>query len=664
MFNPGQQALIDAPFTTPVVGVAGAGTGKTTTILARATKILKETKTGNLLLITFTRAAANELRDRLFSDPDVDERRVMVGTFHSVIGTFIRKHALEIGLAPNVSVIDEASTTTMFRRIIESNGIYQDFLLEWLDEKKLTKKCYTRAASAVSVLLNLASPDELMTGKFSEHTLYRMGKAFTADKLANGMEKLSDFAYKLFKDSLLEGKNTNVITYDQILFIGWLLKQNDSLKAERESFMHTIVDEYQDTNPLQDAFITWFAGDNLTIVGDVDQSIYEFRGGTPELIIEHAKKAQIFNLTDNYRSLPPILTTANAVIKGNQTGSNIRKDLTPIRNGIGVTPVLHVSDSDWDESRQIVKTIQDGHANGRDYREFAVLIRSRMSLPSISRALAEAKIPVYDTTKYADFMKSEVMTDTLNFLKVFVNPKDIYAFLSIIDRPKQGIGPAALEKLEAAAKAENLPLIEFLLSPKVSKLTPALKKKVDKFITAYSSVTKSGSATAIPLLTLVKYLHQEFGYEAWLMSLKNADRYGRDLTTLYSLIGEFEKEQGGEGVSLYDLANAFVFDMTTTAVRQEQKDGVCITTIHNAKGLEWPHVFLLGLEEENFPGRVKDQEDLESERRLFYVGVTRAKDRLDLYAAKHRLTSGTEEMHPSRFVMEAAKTIQLEKVTR
>ena len=261
-------------------------------------------------------------------------------------------------------------------------------------------------------------------------------------------------------------------------------------------------------------------------------------------------------------------------------------------------------------------------------------------------------------------MKSEVMTDTLNFLKVFVNPKDIYAFLSIIDRPKQGIGPAALEKLEAAAKAENLPLIEFLLSPKVSKLTPALKKKVDKFITAYSSVTKSGSATAIPLLTLVKYLHQEFGYEAWLMSLKNADRYERDLTTLYSVIGEFEKEQGGEGVSLYDLANAFVFDMTTTAVRQEQKDGVCITTIHNAKGLEWPHVFLLGLEEENFPGRVKDQEDLESERRLFYVGVTRAKDRLDLYAAKHRLTSGTEEMHPSRFVMEAAKTIQLEKVTQ
>lgn len=672
-YNEQQQALIDAPISSRAIGVAGAGTGKTTTILGRAKRIMDECSTGYLLLITFTRAAANDLKKRLEASnsdlpfledgtpnktPNITSR-MMVGTFHSVIASFIRRHATEVGLDPNFSIIDENSTGIMFRNLVESSTSYMEELKKWVlapNEDKLAKKHFNLLTSTVSALVNMASPEELETGKFAKPTLYYLTKTHKSITEQN-VAFVADFCYRMFKESIVDGKRTNTITYDQVLFIGYLMAKADMLKTEREGFVHTIVDEYQDTNLLQDAFIRYIAGEKLTIVGDIDQSIYEFRGGRSNLILKYVEEgATVYNLSYNYRSYQGLLDLANKVIHYNETGQNIRKDLTAIRgNSPDCKISLAVAEKDYNESEDIVENIKNLHDNfDVPYHNMAILIRSRMTLPSISQALTRANIPVNDTTKYADFMKSDVLVDTLNYLKVFTNPKDIYAFLGIIDRPKQGIGPAAIAKLNDFAVKHNMGLVEYLLSSEISELTPALKKKVEKFVKAYESIIKGNNATNISLETVVSFLHDAFGYTEWLMTLKNKDRYKRDLITLKGVLNDFEEQyrKENQNPTLYDLANAFVFDMASIAVRDEGRDGVCLTTIHNAKGLEWDHVFLIGLEQENFPGtQMVDKDDMESERRLCYVAITRAKDTLHLYATKKRITS-EDELTPSQFIGE------------
>ena len=428
-YNKGQQALIDAPADHKAIGVAGAGTGKTTTILARTKRILTENKTGNVLLITFTRAAANDMKTRLdlelnprpFDDPAalpfqdeapfIDMRRIMSGTFHSVIGTFIRRYAVDVGLSPNFSVIDENSTKIMYRNLVEANPLYVNFLTKWAmqpNDKKLGKKHFDLAANTASMLVNAATPSELMDGHFSDATLYQLSKTHRTITEEN-VGEVAEFVYKLFTESIADGKRTNTITYDQILFIGYLMAQADMLANERQAFIHTIVDEYQDTNPLQDAFIRYFAGERLTIVGDVDQSIYGFRGGRPTLILDHAKEAQVYNLTMNYRSGQDILNTANRIISHNKIGSTIRKDLEAGRDNPhpGIVD-LTIATDDRAETAQIIRDIQELRSHGAEWPDIAILIRSRMTLPEISRELTRAKIPVFDTTKYADFMKSDV----------------------------------------------------------------------------------------------------------------------------------------------------------------------------------------------------------------------------------------------------------------
>ncbi len=678
-YNKGQQALIDAPADRKAIGVAGAGTGKTTTILARTKRILTENKTGNVLLITFTRAAANDMKTRLdmelnprpfddmpenalpFQDenPFIDMRRIMSGTFHSVIGTFIRRYAVEVGLSPNFSVIDENSTDIMYQTLIQSNPLHMQMLEKWAlqsDDKKLGKKHFKLASSTASAIVNMATPAELKDGNFSEDTLYHLMKTHRTITKEN-VNEVARFVYTLFKESIKDGKRTNTITYDQILFIGYLMAEADMLSAERQTFIHTIVDEYQDTNPLQDAFIRYFAGNRLTIVGDVDQSIYGFRGGRPTLILDHAKEADVYNLTVNYRSGQNILDVANRIIHYNKVGSAIRKDLEAGReNPYSGIANLTIAEDDRIETEQIIRDIELFHSRGTKWSDMAILIRSRMTLPEISKELRRANIPMFDTTKYADFMKSDVMVDTLNFLKVFVNPKDIYAFLGVIDRPKQGIGPTTLAKLQEYADKKQVGIVEYLLSKDVSNLTPALKKKVEKFVTTYESVFQRQDNNYIDLEGLVGFIFKSFGYETWLMGLKNSDRYRRDLITLKGVIKNFEEDYCKEhkNPTMFDIANAFVFDMSSVAVREEDKDGVCITTIHNAKGLEWEHVFLVGLEQENFPGNnMEDTEDMESERRLAYVAFTRAKNTLHVFASKERVCFTGQKLTPSSFIKEA-----------
>lgn len=675
-FNTEQQALINASLSEKVIGVAGAGTGKTTTVLGRVRRILKEIKTGNIVLITFTRMAAQDLQKRLRRTLDEqDMRRIRVGTFHSTIGALIRDHAVSVGLQPSFSVLDETSSKVMIKSVIENDDAFLSAITDVLvgpdgvprdqKHKKLIKRDFNKIAMDISTVVNTAYPKELMTGVFGEETLVRLSKQLGYDQdllqygtLPEGNNLPQPFVrtlYDIFKESLMLGRETNTITYDQILFIGYLMTQTDILNAFKESVVHMIVDEYQDTNLLQDAFVRHVGGDHLTVVGDIDQAIYEFRGGKAELLEEHAREGKVINLTLNYRSHQPILDAGNAVIDYNESGRNIRKPLRAFRGNDGSFGGLLVvkSDDDHKEADAVIKRIQFLHSQGVAYKDIAILVRSRMAIPAINQALGKTKMPVNDTTQFADFMKSDVMTDTLNFIKIFTNPKDIYAFMAVLDRPKRGIGPKAVQTLQMNAAEHGLSVIEYLLSDHIKTLTPGLRKKVSDFVTVYETLTdEEHQHMAFP--DMVDFLLNRTGYKAWAAALKNRDKYDANFTILEGMVEEFDKEyaKSHENYTLFDIANAFTFEMTSS-IRQEDIEGVNIATIHGSKGLEWSHVFVLGMENELFPGtRLVDQADMESERRLMYVAATRAKNSLWLCGSRRRIAYPNGELSPSQFLTE------------
>lgn len=689
-FNKEQQSLIDAPLNKKVVGIAGAGTGKTTTVLARVKRILTEYQTGRVVLITFTRMAANDMKKRLL--PTLDEkqlRRVVIGTFHSVITQLIRENAVAVGLQPSLSVLDEGSTTMMYQSIIESNDIYHDkmtkfFVTPDVGKKapryymkkvtKLNKKHYNTIAGQISTLVNTCSPEELETGKFTNDTysrLYKMYNMYKNEPLSNESEQeakervLSNFLeridtyYDIFKSSLSLSRETNTINYDQILFLGYLMVKNGLLDTYADSIVNMIVDEYQDTNMLQDKFVRLLGKNKLTLIGDADQNIYEFRGGRPNLIVDHAKEGITINLVRNYRSYQPILDIANNIIEHNTTAKEIRKPLIAhkeLDGDFGGIVKLH-SYKDKQESAKIIQMIKLLQKKD-DLNDIAILVRSRMGVVSINKALVDAKIPINDTTKFADFMKSEVMLDALNFIKIFTNPKDIYAFMNVINKPKRGLGPKAIQEFKDNAEKHSMTIIEYLLSDKIKELTPKKIEKVQDFIDVYKVLTDPNNQM-MKFNDMMKFVFKKSGYLTWIDGLKNKKQYHNNLTILYGFIEDFmdEYSENHANYTLFDIANAFAIDMQGT-IKQENKDGVTIATIHGAKGLEWKNVFLIGMENEIFPGRILDTSDMESERRLMYVAVTRAKNRLWVCDSTNRITYGSKTLTESPFLLEMGNDIQ------
>lgn len=657
-----QQALIDAPLDQKVVGIASAGSGKSTTVIERTKRILMEYKTGNVLMISFTRMAANDLRTKLRQVLGDDQlRRVQVGTFHSIIGKLIRNHAVAVGLDPAFSIIDESSTTTMYTSVIEKDAQKLSIMSNWFiteQHPKLQKRDFGKVANAVSTLVNTAQPVELETGTFSDDTKKRIMKIDPTSLTPVTIDDVLDMLHKTFIESLAVGRETNTVNYDHILFIGYLMAKSGMLESYSASLVHMIVDEYQDTNALQDEFVRAVGKNKLTIIGDVDQSIYGFRGGRYELMEKHADESTVIHLTYNFRSYMPILDAANKVIAHNKSGSKYRKPMRTLKNtddGYGGITFTEAQ-TDGDESTWVLNKINHLIKRGIHPKDIAILVRSRMAITSINMALAKSNIPVNDTTKFADFMNSDVMVDTLNFVKIFTNPRDIYAFMAVLDRPKRGIGAKAMETLRSNAFSHKLGIIEYLLSEHIKELTPGLQKKVESFVTVYTKLVEPNNK--MTLSDTIDYLLRETGYLAWVDGLKNNKTHKNNLTILSNVVAEFEEEYKREhtSYSLYDIANAFTFEMTSS-IRQTDNDGLVIATIHGSKGLEWDHVFLLGMEEDLFPGNLTlqsgDPEDMESERRLAYVAITRARKSLNVCWSHSRITSTNMNMKVSRFVTEA-----------
>ena len=657
-YNEEQQALIDAPIDEIVVGASAAGSGKSTTLVGRAKKILTQYPSGQVMLISFTRNAAEDLRTKLKESLDEDSmRRVITGTYHSIMSRFIRAKAVEVGLNMNFSIVDEASTLMLYRKLIEGNNKYNELFREWIlkeedfkNDKQLGKTECNRIAQALSLLINNAHPESLETGEFTKDVYARMRlQHFEFAKLnPKRAKEVVAALYDIFKQSIIHSRETNVITYDLILFISYLMGKNGLLDSYSKTIIHTIVDEFQDSNYMQTEWVKMIAGNRLTLIGDIDQSIYSFRGGRPEIMDKYTQEHKVYNLSTNYRSFQEILDVGNKIISINTEGATSRKPMKSARKTEGLSGLkwFH-STSDSKEAEHIISTINILHNSGVPYEEMAILIRSRMALPILNQQLQLAGIPLNDTTRFADFMKSDVMVDMMNFLKIFTNPKDIYAFMATLDRPKRGIGPAALQKLEIMAKQHDQSLVEFVLSENIDKLTPALRKKVSDYKDIYIALMKHNKD--MTLQEAVDFLLHRTGYLSWIQGLKDNERMMRHVEMLHQVVDDFAKnyaeEQGDNEWTLYDIASTFTFEMSS-AVKEENPEGVTISTIHGSKGLEWSVVFGVGVEEGVFPMR-NIPDELQDERRLMYVLATRAKNVLLYYTTDKRVTVNRDELKPS-----------------
>ena len=695
-YNKQQQALIDAPFDVPVIGVAAAGGGKTTTMVGRIQRAVRTCPEGKILAVTFTNKAAQELRERLTRTlTEMEMRRVMVGTFHSTIGQIIRQNAEAVGLSAAFSILDESSSDQMYVSIIERmitgederavaiRKVLEEIIpprysqkvkdavkkgiintLEEAPREPFNKTELKSVAHDISSFVNLAHPTELLVGPDGSGSFFT---GETMHKVANAIDYLrargdlpdrrqnTELVFRylvilraIFNQAMMESSITNTLSYDQVLFLGYLISQEELGDEIAKQFAHVIIDEYQDTNALQDILIDKLAGNHVTVVGDVDQSIYAWRGGRPELMEWRARKSQVYHLPTNYRSYGQILELGNNIIQHNTLGASIRQPMVagrPFDNGFrGIVSAKF--DDDTAESEFIVKRINLLHEQGVEYKDIAILVRSRLVMPKLNQVLGQSKIPVNDTTKFADFMKSDVVADVMNFLKVFTNPRDVYAFMATLDRPKRGIGPVLIDRIQEGARQKELGVIEYLLLEDTAKdFTPKQWRKITEYTKVYNDILTADHKVTFG--ELYDMLVENTGYIDWVKSLKTDSTRERNLENidiLREMALEFETEYASRhsNYSLFDVANAFVIEMTSTT-RQEDKDGVCISTVHGAKGLEWKYVIILGCEQESYPGtKAETLEDIESERRLMYVAVTRARDGLLFTWTKNRLTMQTE----------------------
>ena len=652
-FNKEQQELIDAPFNQRVVGIAGAGTGKTTTILGRVTRVLDTYPVGKVLLISFTNAAAKELKDRLDEQlTDADKKRVMVGTFHSTITRLIRKQAVAVGYSPNVQTLTDSTARAMLQLIIKRNEELYDKVMQQYkngDEEKLTLKVTKDIQSSVSLLINRAKPQEILDGVYSQETISFI------ERRSYGLKV--NLLHDLFYKSLRQGMENNVMTYDHILFVGYLMAKNGLLAQFSEVLVYIFVDEYQDTNNLQDEFVKLICGENLTLIGDVDQAIYGFRGGQSDFMLEHAKQGRVINLHTNYRSYQPILDLANRIIEHNKIGQEYRKPLIAYKDidkdYKGITHILAQNANQ--EANFVVKKIktllEDSYTSPED---IALIVPSRTVVAVLKQALVQAQIPTKDLTKFADFLSSDVVTDTLNYLRIYIDPKDSYAFLSIINTPSRKIGAKAIDKLMNEAQKHNMGIIEYVLSNHINSLSKGLKESLQQVREMYGQLIHPPED--MTLWDLVSDVWSETGYYFWRCNVKEPKLHIENFQLLENIIQDFDKHylRDYTGTTLHDRVSDFLQKMSEDAVNSTDT-GVTLTTAHTSKGLEWKHVFIIGIEDGTFPSYLSKNPDLTEDRNLMYVAITRAQNSLTLCQSLHR-PGFKDELKPSPFLIEGGLT--------
>ncbi len=646
----------------PVLVLAGAGSGKTTTIIGRIVymvmfghayystettfpvtegdiKELKSVLSGtgsisehlksmlqvkpvspqNIMAVTFTNKAAGEMKKRLESKLGKDTaEKVCAKTFHSACVGILREYAMFVGFKRDFTIYDEKDCKSVLKDIYKANGI---------KEKELHK-------------------DDVLN-----HISIWKDKMITPD-MAISQSTISSYntvahLYKEYQERL---KNANAMDFDDL--IGntiRLLKEHPDIQAElQKKIQYIMVDEYQDTNASQHELLSLLVSPehNICVVGDDDQSIYSFRGADVDNILNFPQEfngTHIIKMEQNYRSDGNILNLANSLIGHNTKRHN--KNLWTYRNP-GVMPTYTYYASDYDETDSIVEDIKDYIAAGNNYSDVAILYRNSRLSYVIERALAREKIPYKIVGGFKFFERAEVK-DIIAYLCVITNPADDQRLKRIINVPARKIGAATVDKIATLAQQYKVSMMEIIrnadLYPAIAKAKPAL----DSFIKMYDTMCLMANGSTLGELTqsVIKYS----GYRKMLED-KGVD--GKDeLQNVEQVVvaaEEFEHAHIKTNLSEF-LAEISLLSAVDTLSSEENK--VVMMTLHASKGLEFKNVYIIGLEDSIIPSS-RDDVGIEEERRLLYVGMTRAKEELHLSTAKQRHTFGAwgEEDKPSRFL--------------
>lgn len=598
-----------------IVIIAGAGYGKTRTITYRIAHMVKECgiDPNSILALTFTNKAANEMKERIEKLVGGDTP-VSATTFHSFAYKFLKKFPNKIGYKKNFTIADDEDQKEIIKKIIKNIPN----LYEILDTKRVKK------------LINKAKESGYYTKKQAQN-YYKKRYEAMGESVIN---QLCD----IFEEYNKTLKNNNTMDFsDLIINLRNILLVPEILEMVQKRFKYFIVDEYQDTNLTQGQIVDLMSSkeENLCVVGDPDQSIYKFRGAQISIINDFAKNhrnTKIIKLEENYRSTPQILEAANVVIANNPQNYD-KKLWTSKGNGDKIR--LISLDSEEEEGKYIADTIMENVEKGKyGYKDFTVLYRANFQSRAIEQKLLKAKIP-YRIFGGIEFFQRKEIKDVLSFLKVFVNPYDEISFIRICKCMKIGIGDKAVEKIESFAKKNNLDFVEVL---KYSKSIKGIAQKAKDFLWKCNELFEEAKQFDETPGEILEFFYIKSGYSDFLNDDEEWERKENVNELISSFTTAFREEPD---LSFEEYLNEVA--MYSSADKKENDDNfVSLMTVHKSKGLEFSYVFVTGVEEGLFPmkakeyGPISENPDIEEERRLFYVAMTRAMDKLEITGSRNR----------------------------
>lgn len=616
----------------PLLILAGAGSGKTRVLTHRIAYLIEERNVNpwNILAITFTNKAAGEMRERVDSLVGFGSESIWVSTFHSMCVRILRRFIDRFGYDNRFTIYDTDDQKTLMKEVCKKVAI---------DTKVFKERSLMSAISSAKNELIL--PDEFELNA---------GGDFAKLKIA-----------KVYREYEAQLKANNALDFDDLLVktVQLLQTQPDVLENYQERFRYIMVDEYQDTNTVQFQLVRLLAGKyrNLCVVGDDDQSIYKFRGANIRNILDFEHEfsdACVIKLEQNYRSTGNILNAANRVIANNKG----RKEKTLwTANGEGELVHLRQFDTGYDEADFIAEDIKKEVRAGASYNDHAVLYRTNAQSRLLEEKFVAMNVP-YKIVGGVNFYARREIKDLLAYLKTIDNGMDDIAVRRIINVPKRGIGLTTINRIQESAAERGLGFYETLMAPELIPGIGRSAAKLDSFaalIEYFKGLTGQMSIT-----DLLREVIEKTGYMESLDSEDKEDAQARkeNIDELINKAAAYEEaaEDRDEPATL----SAFLEEVALVAdidSLDEEQDYVVLMTLHSAKGLEFPHVYLAGMEDGLFPSYMTitsdDRDDLEEERRLCYVGITRAEQELTLTCARRRMVRGETQYNKiSRFIKE------------
>lgn len=630
--NPQQRAAVENT-EGPVMIVAGAGSGKTRVITYRVAHLIqKGTDAFNILVLTFTNKASKDMRERISKVVGGEAKNIWMGTFHSVFAKILRVEAEKIGYTSNFTIYDTDDSKSLIRSILK--------------EMQLDDKLY-----AANIVYNRISAAK---NNLISHIEYQENDQIQAEDAGNKRPLLGQiyetYAKRCFKAGAMD--------FDDLLFkTNILLKDHpEVLNKYQHKFKYLMVDEYQDTNFSQYTIVRKLAAahQNICVVGDDAQSIYAFRGANIQNILNFERDypdLKVYKLEQNYRSTQNIVEAANSIIANNknQLEKNVFSD-----NEKGDRIKVSRAFTDNEEGKLVAEAIvQDRTSKGLQYKDFAILYRTNAQSRAMEEALRKLNVP-YKIYGGLSFYQRKEIKDLIAYFRLTFNPADEEAIKRVINYPRRGLGDTTIEKISVAADQHDLSMWQVICDPHqyldgrvpnqlndfamMIKSFAAESKKLDAYDTALYIAQHSG---------ILKELHSDD-------SVEGRSRY-ENIQELLNGIKEFAEREDIEDRSLAIFMQDIALLTNDDRQDDKDKDTVSLMTIHSAKGLEFKNVFIVGLEENLFPSQMSltSRTDLEEERRLFYVAITRAEKKLTITYATSRYRWGTlTSCEPSRFINE------------